>query len=178
MRDGVLKNKCFVDTMNIIPHGLYLVISGLILIAWRESIMGQLKAKTWVHFRFHSARYIFTVCLALLCALELFEGAASDYIDPDSVNFHVIFPPSFAFISSIFTLILYHQIEMWNSPRFLLILLAYWMCACGLKLLKVFSLYVNDIESNHLRLWICWAVVTNYAILIGIELLVLFMQVC
>jgi len=178
VKDGVLKNKCFVDTMNIIPHGLFLVISALILIAWRESIMGQLNAKTWVHFRCHSVRYIFTVTLVLLCAFEIFEGTVSDYIDPDSINFHVIIPPAFAFLSSILSLVLYHNIEMWNSPRFLLILLAYWVCACGLKLLKVFSLYVNDIETIHLRLWICCAVTANYVILVGVELLVLIMQVC
>lgn len=177
VRDGVLKNKCFVDAMNIIPHGLLLLVSILILIAWKESVMGRLKAKTWVHFRCHNVRYIFTVTLILLIIIEIFEGATSDYLDPDSVNFHVTIPPVMALISSIVSLILYHNIEMWNSPRFLLLLLVYWLCSCGLKLLKVFSLYVNDIETFHLRLWICWAIVVNYGVLICIELLVLLFQV-
>lgn len=177
VKEGVLKNKCFVDAMNIIPHGLFLVVSILILIAWRESIMGRLKAKTWVHFRCHALRYIFSISLILLSTIEIFEGAASDYVDPDNVNLHVIIPPCFALIGSITSLILYHNIEMWNSPRFLLILLSYWVCSCGLKLLKVFSLYVNNIEPFHLRLWVCWAVILNYTVLIGVELIVLFLQV-
>ncbi|XP_052799904.1 ATP-binding cassette sub-family C member 9-like isoform X2 [Mya arenaria] len=170
VREGVLKNKCFVDVMNIIPHGMLIIISAVILIVWRESVMGQLKAKTWVHFKCHSIRWIVSMVLVLIYALDIVEGFVSDYIDPDSINFHVIIPPIVAFISTMLSLVLYHNIEMWNSPRFLLILIAYWTSACGLKLLKAFSLYKTGILVIHLRLWICWSAVALYGVLLLIEL--------
>lgn len=139
--------------------------------------MGRLKAKTWVHFKCHSIRWILTLILILINGLELAEGFVSDYIDPDSANFHVLVPPILSLFSTILSIILYHNIEMWNSPRFLLILIPYWLSACGLKLLKAFSLYVTGITLEHLRLWITWAVVANYAALIIVELVVLFTQV-
>jgi hypothetical protein len=177
VKDGVLRNKCFVDVMNIIPHGLFIVTSIFILIAWRESIVGRLKAKTWVHFRCHSIRWILTLFLILINAIEIAEGFVSDYIDPDSANYHVIVPPCFSLVSTILTIVLYHNIEMFNSPRVLLILIPYWISACGLKLLKAFSLYVTGIAPEHLRLWITWAVVLIYGALILVELVVLFTQV-
>ncbi|XP_060582748.1 ATP-binding cassette sub-family C member 9-like [Ruditapes philippinarum] len=176
VKDGVLRNKCFVDVMNIIPHGLFIVTSIFILIAWRESIVGRLKAKTWVHFRCHSIRWILTLFLILINAIEIAEGFVSDYIDPDSANYHVIVPPCFSLVSTILTIVLYHNIEMFNSPRVLLILIPYWISACGLKLLKAFSLYVTGIAPEHLRLWITWAVVLIYGALILVELVVLFTQ--
>jgi len=177
VRGGVLQNKCFVDVMNIIPHGVLIVVSVVILIAWRESVMGQLKAKTWVHFKCHSIRWVVTMVLVVVYVLDIVEGFVSDYIDPDSVNFHVIIPPILGFISTVLSMVLYHNIEMWNSPRFLLLLIPYWGSACGLKLLKAFSLYKTGIQFIHLRLWICWSLVVVYGVLILIEVYVLMKQV-
>lgn len=177
VKEGVLRNKCFVDVMNIIPHGILLITSALILIAWRESIMGRMKAKTWVHFHCHTIRWILTIILILVSGIEVAEGLVSDYLDPDSMNYHVIVPPCFSLVSAVVSIVLYHNIELWNSPRFLLILMPFWLCACGLKLLKAFSLYVTGIEEEHLRLWITWAVVMIYGALFVVEIVELVIQV-
>lgn len=163
--------------MIIIPHGLFFITSVLILIAWRGSVMGKMKAKTWVHFQCHSLRWILTLFLILVTGLELAEGIVSDYFDPDSMNYHVIVPPFVALVSTILSIVLYHNIEMWNSPRFLLIFMPYWLSACGLKLMKTFSLYATGIETRHIRLWISWVVVIVYGALIIVELVVLLTQV-
>ena len=177
VKDGVLRNKCFVDVMNIIPHGLFVILSITILIAWRQSTMGKLEAKSWVQFKCHSLRWILTLILIVVNSLEIAEGFVSDYIDPDSANYHVIVPPCMTFVATILSLVFYHNIEMWNSPRFLLILIPYWVCACGLKLLKGFSLYVSGGTLQHLRLWLTWVVVVLYAGLIITEIIVLIHHV-
>lgn len=174
VKDGVVKNECFVDILNIIPHGLFIVITGLILIAWRESIMGKLKAKTWVHFPCHSLRWILTLLMMLSNGLEIAEGFLSDNLDPDSMNYHAIVPPWFFFVSTILSIIFYHNIEMWNSPRFLLIMMHYWAAAGALKLLKAFSLYASGIELQHLKMWVIWVDLIIYTALFAVELVVLF----
>ncbi|XP_052239294.1 ATP-binding cassette sub-family C member 9-like isoform X2 [Dreissena polymorpha] len=176
VRHGVLKNKCFVDVLNIIPHAVMIVISVVIILVWRKSILGQLKAKTWVHFKCHSLRWIVTLTLTFVIALDIVEGFISDFIDPDSVNYHILIPPCISFISTVLSLVLYHNIEMWNSPRFLLMLALYWTSSCGLKLLKAFTLYQSEIQTVHLRLWTCWIQVALYASLVVIEIVVLLLQ--
>ena len=174
---GVLQNKCFVDVMNIIPSGIFLLVSVTILVVWKQSVLGKLRAETWVHYNCHIVRWILTLFLILVNCLEIAEGFVSDYLDPDQMNYHVIVPPCFSFLASVVSIIFYHNVEMWNSPRFLLVLLPYWCCAGSLKLLKAFSLYHTEINSSHLRLWLTWFDVFLYAGLVIVELRVLVTQV-
>ena len=51
VKDGVLQNECFVDVLNIIPHATLSLIGIFIVTVWNHSVMGKLKAKTWVHFQ-------------------------------------------------------------------------------------------------------------------------------
>lgn len=174
---GVLQNRCFVDVMNIIPCGLFLLVSIFILVVWKQSFLGKLEAKTWVHFHCHIIRWILTLLLILINCIEIAEGFVSDYLDPDQMNYHVIIPHFISLLSSIVSIIFYHNVEMWNSPRFLLVLLPYWCSAGTLKLVKAFSLYHTDIDVSHLRLWLTWFDTFLYAALLIVELKVLVTQV-
>lgn len=173
--EGVLKNECFVDVLNIVPHAIFVLVSVFILIVWCKS--KYYDATTWVHFRGHNVRWFFSLVLIIVIGTEIAEGFMSDARDPDTVNFHVFIPPIIALIATVLTLVFYHNIEQWNSPRFLLIILAYWMSVLPIKILKGVSLYKNETSADHVRVWLTWTDVTIYAVLLTVEINLLRVQV-
>lgn len=174
--NGVLQNDCFIDMLNIVPHCIFLLISVPILIIWSKSVIGTKKVKTWVHFRVHAFRWVTILFLMSLNILEITEGLTSDAHDPDTVNYHVFVPPLMALMGSIMSITFYHNVEIWNSPGFLLILLGYWASAFVLKILKLISLYRNNMDWTHIRVDFTWIVIVIYAVLIFIEMDVLRIQ--
>ncbi|KAK6191316.1 hypothetical protein SNE40_003038 [Patella caerulea] len=173
---GVVHNECFVDVMNIIPHALLLLICIFVVTVWNHSIIGELNVKTWVHFQGHNVRWLLTLTLMLINIVEIGEGFVSDSYDPDTVNYHSFVPQCVAFTGTIISIVYYHNVEMWNSPRFLLILMVYWPGAMALKVLKLMSVYRNNMTLEDLRLWLCWMVIIGYALLFLVELNVLRAQ--
>lgn len=173
--EGVLKNECFVDVLNIVPHAIFVLVSVFILIVWCKS--KYYDATTWVHFRGHNVRWFFSLVLIIVIGTEIAEGFMSDARDPDTVNFHVFIPPIIALIATVLTLVFYHNIEQWNSPRFLLIILAYWMSVLPIKILKGVSLYKNETSADHVRVWLTWTDVAIYAVLLTVEINLLRVQV-
>lgn len=173
--EGVVKNECFVDVLNIVPHAIFVLVSLFILIVWCKS--KYYNATTWVHFRGHNVRWTCSLFLIIVIVTEISEGFMSDARDPDTVNFHVFIPPIIALIATILSLIFYHNIEQWNSPRFLLIILAYWLSVLPIKILKGISLYQNGTSSAHVRVLLTWTDVALYGILLAVEVNVLRVQV-
>lgn len=173
--EGVVKNECFVDVLNIVPHAIFVLVSLFILIVWCKS--KYYNATTWVHFRGHNVRWTCSLFLIIVIVTEISEGFMSDARDPDTVNFHVFIPPIIALIATILSLVFYHNIEQWNSPRFLLIILAYWLSVLPIKILKGISLYQNGTTSAHVRVLLTWTDVALYVILFGVEVNVLRVQV-
>ncbi|XP_036369028.1 ATP-binding cassette sub-family C member 9-like isoform X4 [Octopus sinensis] len=174
--NGVLQNDCFIDVLNIIPHCIFLLFSVPILIIWSKSVIGTKKVKTWVHFRVHAFRWVVTLFLIGVNLMEIAEGLTSDAHDPDSVNYHVFIPPCAALIGSVMSITYYHNVEIWNSPGFLLILLGYWSAAFVLRVFKLISLYRNNMDFTDLRLDLTWVVTVVYGILIFVEMDVLRVQ--
>ncbi|GAB1608174.1 ATP-binding cassette sub-family C member 9-like isoform X4 [Argonauta hians] len=174
--NGVLQNDCFIDVLNIIPHCIFLLFSVPILIIWSKSVIGTKKVKTWVHFRVHAFRWVVTMFLIAVNIMEIAEGLTSDAHDPDSVNYHVFIPPCAALIGSVMSITYYHNVEIWNSPGFLLILLGYWSAAFVLRVFKLISLYRNHMDFTDLRLDLTWIVTVVYGILIFVEMDVLRVQ--
>lgn len=172
--EGVVKNECFVDVLNIVPHAIFVLVSLFILIVWCKS--KYYNATTWVHFRGHNVRWTCSLFLIIVIVTEISEGFMSDARDPDTVNFHVFIPPIIALIATILSLIFYHNIEQWNSPRFLLIILAYWLSVLPIKILKGISLYQNGTSSAHVRVLLTWTDVALYGILLAVEVNVLRVQ--
>ncbi|KAL8596886.1 hypothetical protein ACOMHN_065836 [Nucella lapillus] len=176
VKDGVLQNECFVDVLNIIPHATLSLIGIFIVTVWNHSVMGKLKAKTWVHFQGHNFRWILTLALLTVLIIEIAEGLISDANDPDTTNYHAFIPQCLAFVGALVAVIYHHKVEVWNSPKFLLALLIYWPAALSLKFLKVFSMYKNSISWPHLKMWLAWGVIGLYIALLLVELNLLRMQ--
>ncbi|KAI8739255.1 ATP-binding cassette sub-family C member 9 [Biomphalaria glabrata] len=176
VKDGVIQNECFVDVLNIIPHALLALVSIFILTVWNHSVIGKLKVKTWVHYQCHNLRWICTLSLLATIIVEIAEGFISDLNDPDSTNYHAFVPACVAFLGALLSIIFYHNVEQWNSPRFLLLLLVYWPMAIVLKFLKALSIFRNDLTLDHLKVWLAIIDITFYMILFIIELNVLRCQ--
>ncbi|BFZ18446.1 hypothetical protein BsWGS_21482 [Bradybaena similaris] len=176
VKDGVIQNECFVDVLNIIPHALLALICIFILTVWNHSVIGKLKVKTWVHYQGHSLRWICTLALLTTIIVEISEGFISDLNDPDSTNYHAFIPSCIAFIGGLLSIIFYHNVEQWNSPKFLMLLLMYWPMAIVMKCLKALSIYRNNLTLDHLKVWLALIDILFYLLLFFIELNVLRCQ--
>ncbi|XP_046564179.1 ATP-binding cassette sub-family C member 9-like [Haliotis rubra] len=176
VKKGVLLNTCFVDVLNMIPHALLALICIFILTVWNHSVMGKIKVKTWVHFPGHNLRWISTLALIIVNIVQIAEGVISDSNDPDTVNYHTFIPQCVTTVGTIVSITYYHNVEMWNSPKFLLVLIVYWPSAIILKVLKAFSLYKNNLTLDYLKPWLLWMAITAYLIIFIVELNLLRVQ--
>lgn len=174
---GVLRNICFVDILNIIPHAILILICGFILIVWNRSFMGRIEVSTWVHFPGHRFRWVFTLIVIALLVVQIAEGFFSDIFDGGKTSHHAFLPNCIALIAVISSIIFYHNLEQWNSPKFLLVLLIYWLACVFLKILKTLSLHENGLKLEHLRLWLTWIDVALSSVMLLIELNGLRIQV-
>lgn len=178
VKEGVIQNECFVDVLNIIPHALLLLVCVFILTVWNHSVIGKLKVKTWVHYHGHDFRWICSLALIMSLMVEVAEGVISDLNNSDdSTNYHAFVPQCVALLGALLSIIFYHNVEMWNSPRFLIVLLFYWPSAFVLKCVKALSIYRNDFTVNHLKVWLTFIDIFFYLLLMLIELNVLRLQV-
>lgn len=178
VKNGVLLNTCFVDVLNMIPHALLALICIFILTVWNHSVMGKIKVKTWVHFQGHNLRWIATLALLIINIVQIAEGVISDSNDPDTVNYHTFIPQCVVTVGTIVSITYYHNVEMWNSPKFLLVLMVYWPSAITLKVLKAFSLYKNNLTLDYLKPWLLWMAIAAYLVIFMVELNLLRVQVC
>ncbi|GFN95555.1 canalicular multispecific organic anion transporter 1 [Plakobranchus ocellatus] len=176
VKEGVIQNECFVDVLNIIPHALLALVCIFVLTVWNHSVIGKLKVKTWVHYQGHSLRWICTLALITTIIVEIAEGFFSDLKDPDSTNYHAFVPACVAFLGALLSIVYYHNVEQWNSPRFLLLLLFYWPLAGMLKCIKALSIYRNDLTLDHLKVWLALIDIVFYLVLLLVELNVLRCQ--
>ncbi|GFR90705.1 ATP-binding cassette transporter sub-family C member 9 [Elysia marginata] len=176
VKDGVIQNECFVDVLNIIPHALLALVCIFVLTVWNHSVIGKLKVKTWVHYQGHSLRWLCTLALITTIIVEIAEGFFSDLKDPDSTNYHAFVPACVAFLGALLSIVYYHNVEQWNSPRFLLLLLFYWPLAGALKCIKALSIYRNNLTLDHLKVWLALIDIIFYLMLLLIELNVLRCQ--
>ncbi|CAG2185196.1 ABCC9 [Mytilus edulis] len=47
VKEGVIRNECYIDVLNLVPHGIFSMFSLFILIVWNRSSLGNMEAKTW-----------------------------------------------------------------------------------------------------------------------------------
>ena len=177
VKHGVLHNTCFVDVLNMIPHILLVLICVFIITVWNHSVIGKIKVTTWVHFQGHNVRWILTLVLIFLNIVQIAEGVISDSHDPDTVNYHTFVPQCTAALATVVSIVYYHNVEMWNSPKFLLVLMIYWPSACVLKILKGVSLYKNNLTTEYLKPWLLWIAISVYLVMFFVELNLLRIQV-
>ncbi len=170
-KHGVLANECFVDGLYMQPHIVFTIISIPILIAWNKSHYGSMKAKSWVHFPGHDIRWILTILLGMVNILEIGEGIISNTLY-QGTHLHLYIPHIIALTGTVASIIFYHNTEMWNSPRFLILLDLYWAFAIGTKTLKLIHLMDRDVLMEYMRFNLTLVVLIIYACLLLNELYV------
>uniref|UniRef100_A0A8C4TJ99 ATP binding cassette subfamily C member 9 n=1 Tax=Erpetoichthys calabaricus TaxID=27687 RepID=A0A8C4TJ99_ERPCA len=119
--EGVLKNGCFVDALNLVPHVFLLFITFPILfIGWgSQSSKVQIHHNTWLHFPGHNLRWILTFALLFVHVCEIAEGIVSNEC-MQTPHLHLFMPALMGFIAAITSIVYYHNIETSNFPKLLL----------------------------------------------------------
>ncbi|XP_039625641.1 ATP-binding cassette sub-family C member 9 isoform X1 [Polypterus senegalus] len=169
--EGVLKNGCFVDALNLVPHVFLLFITFPILfIGWgSQSSKVQIHHNTWLHFPGHNLRWILTFALLFVHVCEIAEGIVSNEC-MQTPHLHLFMPALMGFIAAITSIVYYHNIETSNFPKLLLALFIYWILAFITKTIKLVKYSEVSVGIEHLRFCITAMLVILYALLMAVEI--------
>ncbi|XP_019616773.1 PREDICTED: ATP-binding cassette sub-family C member 8-like [Branchiostoma belcheri] len=165
--NGTLDNMCFVEAIGIIPHVLFLIAALPILLLGYGTV--NINHSSWLHYPGHSLRWSLTVLLLFFLSCEIAEGLLSDMHSTASY-LQLYIPSGVTFVATLVTAVYYHNVEMSNFPKLLLLLLGYWVIAIIMRILKLWNLYVQGLNALHLRLDLNWLIVAIYFLYICIEI--------
>uniref|UniRef100_A0A8C8SXQ9 ATP binding cassette subfamily C member 9 n=1 Tax=Pelusios castaneus TaxID=367368 RepID=A0A8C8SXQ9_9SAUR len=174
---GVLKNVCFVDALNLVPHVFLLFITFPILfIGWgSQSSKVQIHHNTWLHFPGHSLRWILTFTLLFVHVCEIAEGIVSD-TQMNSRHLHLFLPAIMGFVAATTAIVYYHNIETSNFPKLLLALFLYWIMAFVTKTIKLIRYCEDGVSFSQLRFCITGIMVILYGLLMAVEINVILVR--
>uniref|UniRef100_A0A8C9UD24 ATP binding cassette subfamily C member 9 n=1 Tax=Serinus canaria TaxID=9135 RepID=A0A8C9UD24_SERCA len=168
---GVLRNVCFVDALNLVPHVFLLFITFPILfIGWgSQSSKVQIHHNTWLHFPGHNLRWILTFTLLFVHVCEIAEGIVSD-TQMKSRHLHLFLPAIMGFVAATVSIVYYHNIETSNFPKLLLALFLYWIMAFVTKTVKLVRYCQDGVPFSQLRFCITGIMVILYGLLMAVEI--------
>ncbi|XP_053928984.1 ATP-binding cassette sub-family C member 9 isoform X8 [Cuculus canorus] len=168
---GVLRNVCFVDALNLVPHVFLLFITFPILfIGWgSQSSKVQIHHNTWLHFPGHNLRWILTFTLLFVHVCEIAEGIVSD-TQMKSRHLHLFLPAIMGFVAATVSIVYYHNIETSNFPKLLLALFLYWIMAFITKTIKLVRYCQDGVPFSQLRFCITGILVILYGLLMAVEI--------
>ncbi|KAJ7422498.1 ATP-binding cassette transporter sub-family C member 8 [Willisornis vidua] len=168
---GVLRNVCFVDALNLVPHVFLLFITFPILfIGWgSQSSKVQIHHNTWLHFPGHNLRWILTFTLLFVHVCEIAEGIVSD-TQMKSRHLHLFLPAIMGFVAATVSIVYYHNIETSNFPKLLLALFVYWIMAFVTKTIKLVRYCQDGVPFSQLRFCITGIMVILYGLLMAVEI--------
>ncbi|XP_015680597.1 ATP-binding cassette sub-family C member 9, partial [Protobothrops mucrosquamatus] len=169
MSSGFVRNVCFLDALNLVPHVFLLFITFPILfIGWgSQSSKVQIHHNTWLHFPGHNMRWILTFTLLFVHVCEIGEGIVSDSkLD----HLHLFLPAIMGFVAATTSIVYYHNIETSNFPKLLLALFLYWIMAFVTKTIKLVRYCQDEIYFGQLRFCITGTMVVLYGLLMAVEL--------
>ncbi|KAL8222320.1 UNVERIFIED_CONTAM: ATP-binding cassette, sub-C (CFTR MRP), member 9, partial [Gekko kuhli] len=168
---GFLRNICFLDALNLVPHVFLLFITFPILfIGWgTQSSKVQIHHNTWLHFPGHNLRWILTFTLLFVHVCEIGEGIVSD-TRLNSRHLHLFLPAIMGFVAATTSIVYYHNIETSNFPKLLLALFLYWVMAFVTKTIKLVRYCQDAMPLAHLRFCITGIMVVLYGLLMAVEI--------
>lgn len=74
--EGVVKNECFVDVLNIVLYVIFVFVSLFILIVWCK--FKYYNVIMWVYFRGYNVWWMCLLFLIIVIVIEIFEGFMLD----------------------------------------------------------------------------------------------------
>ncbi|XP_048355473.1 ATP-binding cassette sub-family C member 9 isoform X9 [Sphaerodactylus townsendi] len=168
---GFLRNVCFLDALNLVPHVFLLFITFPILfIGWgTQSSKVQIHHNTWLHFPGHNLRWILTFTLLFVHVCEIGEGIVSD-THLQSRHLHLFLPAIMGFVAATTSIVYYHNIETSNFPKLLLALFLYWVMAFVTKTIKLVRYCQDAVPLAQLRFCITVIMVVLYGLLMAVEI--------
>ncbi|KAJ6666237.1 hypothetical protein lerEdw1_000509 [Lerista edwardsae] len=168
---GFLRNVCFLDALNLVPHVFLLFITFPILfIGWgSQSSKVQIHHNTWLHFPGHNLRWILTFTLLFVHVCEIGEGIVSDTRFP-SCHLHLFLPAIMGFVAATTSIVYYHNIETSNFPKLLLALFLYWVMSFVTKTIKLVRYCQEGVPFAQLRFCITGIMVVLYGLLMAVEI--------
>lgn len=169
---GVLGNECFLNGLSFVPNIVFVLIAVPVLISWNKSIFASMHVKTWVRFPHHTFRWIMFFALILLNTLEFVAGFLSDQL-LNGTHLHLYIPHMASVAGTLVAVVYYHSVEMWNSPRFLLLLIPYWLALTVIEIMKTINLNLMKIQLIFMRPHFTRVSILVYILLLLIELDVL-----
>ncbi|XP_072855793.1 ATP-binding cassette sub-family C member 9 isoform X1 [Pogona vitticeps] len=168
---GLIRNVCFLDALNLVPHVFLLFITFPILfIGWgSQSSKVQIHHNTWLHFPGHNLRWILTFTLLFVHVCEIGEGIVSDG-KLNTCHLHLFLPAVMGFVAATTSIVYYHNIETSNFPKLLLALFVYWIMAFITKTIKLVKYCQDGIQFTLLRVCITGIMVVLYGLLMAVEI--------
>ena len=163
---SIFSNECFVDGINCLPHILLILAVIPVLIVLNKSYYGGSSSATWVHYPLHRLRWILTFILMLVNLCEISEGILQDNY---GTHLHLFLPDILSMTAAGFAIAYYHNVEQWNSPRFLLLLFFYWLGAIFVKSARVAHLIWMESDIHTARNILTYAVLALYLALLIVE---------
>ena len=125
-----------------------------------------------MYFTGHICRWTLTLILIFWHILQITEGAVTDAIYHGG-RLHLYIPYLIMIVATAMTAFYAHHAEMWNSPRYLFGLIAYW-CSCAIvDILKLASLGTIGLGIGHIRLVFTIVVFLIHLSLLATEIYVL-----
>ena len=103
---------------------------------------------------------------------QVVAGFLSDNL-LSGLHLHLYIPHIANVIGTIMAMIYYHSVEMWNSPRFLLLFMPYWLASTIIEGMKASNLNIRGLSQVYMRPHLTRTSIVVYCLLCLIELDVL-----
>ena len=104
--------------------------------------------------------------------VQVVAGFLSDNL-LSGIHLHLYIPHIANVIGTVMTMIYYHSVEMWNSPRFLLLFMPYWLASTVIEGMKASNLNMRGLSHVYMRPHLSRTSIVLYCLLCLIELDVL-----
>lgn len=160
-------DECFIDGLNCIPPLLLtLVILPTLLV-----LRSHREPKYWVRFPWHIPRWLFFLGIYVINIAEIGEGILSDQLYVGH-HPHLYVTPFICFIGNIVANIYYHKLEIWNLPKFLIVLDFYWVACLIVKCFKWWFTMQEGLNVYYMRFDLAFDNVAAYSAMIVTEIVV------
>ena len=104
--------------------------------------------------------------------MQIVAGFLSDNL-LSGIHLHLYIPHIANLVGTVMTMIYYHSVEMWNSPRFLLLFMPYWFASTVIEGMKTSNLNIRGLSHIYMRPHLTRSSIVVYCLLCLIELDVL-----
>ncbi|XP_038067451.1 ATP-binding cassette sub-family C member 9-like [Patiria miniata] len=177
-----LYNACFVDLVYTLPHLIFILLGILVLFVLRCCTSIRKEQHPYlVQFPGHNIRWVLNFVLLSLTVCELGEGILTDidvYLDTPTIP-RLYVPALLSLTAALLTMIYYNQMELWSRPHMSWVLLAYWLTALGVEIIRFLNLnHDEDVNYLILRYDLTIAAIVMYFLYLMLEVWVIISKIC